>query len=173
MRRRDGFLHNHPNTTQDDFRTPAYILRSIERITTSNITHDGACSEENAVAQPFDLFGEDYLPDGALLFVNPPWDTPNVEAFVKAASALMTKTNSCVFLLPNKLSEVRWVNEINDHFDQIIMLGGRVNFEGPHTVKQGATRWGCFLGFIRTPRNTAPCTFNSITLRWMKEIGSR
>ena len=166
MNQREAFLSNHPKTGQDDFRTPAYVLRGIEALTSSSITHDGACSEDNALAEPFNVFGEDPLPDDSLLFINPPWDTPNVEAVVKAASALMTSRNSCVFLLPNKLSEVRWVNEINSHFSRIIMLGGRIDFSGPHSVKAGASRWGCFLGIL----GHGECVFDSVTLRWMKGL---
>ena len=166
MNQREAFLSNHPKTGQDDFRTPAYVLRGIEALTSSSITHDGACSEDNALAEPFNVFGEDPLPDDSLLFINPPWDTPNVEAFGKAASALMTSRNSCVFLLPNKLSEVRWVNEINSHFSRIIMLGGRIDFSGPHSVKAGASRWGCFLGIL----GHGECVFDSVTLRWMKGL---
>jgi len=166
MNQREAFLSNHPKTGEDDFRTPAYVLRGIEALTASQITHDGACSEENALAQPFDIFSGEDLPDDSLLFINPPWDTRNVEVFVKAASALMTPRNSCVFLLPNKLSEVRWVNEINSHFSKIIMLGGRIDFSGPHSVKAGASRWGCFLGIL----GQGECVFDSVTLRWMKGL---
>ena len=166
MNQRDAFLNNHPKTGENDFRTPAYVLRGIEALTTSNITHDGACTDENALAQPFDVFSDEDLPEGSLLFINPPWDTPSVEAFVKAASALMTTRNQCVFLLPNKLSEVRCVNEINSHFSHIIMLGGRIDFSGPHSVKPGATRWGCFLGIL----GQGECVFDSVTLRWMKGL---
>ena len=53
-----------------------------------------------------------------------------------------------VFLLPNKLSEVGWVDEIKKRFVKIIRLGGRVNCSGPKAVKQGSSRWGSFLGVI-------------------------
>jgi len=143
----------HRNTTKDDFRTPDYILNYVDHLMGRKITHDGACVSNNAVAEPFDLFGDKPLPDRSLLFVNPPWDTPNVKKFVKTAYSKTNTSSDCVFLLPNKMCEVSWVEEVNHLFDMIIMLGGRVNFSGPHSVKQGASRWGTFVGIMKNQRD--------------------
>ena len=70
-----------------------------------------------------------------------------------------------VFLLPNKLTEVRWVGGINDAFNHLIFLGGRVDFSGPHSVKGGASRWGCFLGWI----GKGPTSMDSIRIKFLKE----
>tara|TARA_Y100001949_G_scaffold94362_1_gene79631 strand:+ start:298 stop:840 length:543 start_codon:yes stop_codon:yes gene_type:complete len=166
-RQRDAFVRGrHPNTGENDFRTPDYILRWLETTHQRPITLDGACSVNNQLAEPFDLFGDDALPNGSFLFVNPPWDTPTVVEFVNAAKTRWSESTDAliVFLLPNKLSEVKWSNHVNDRFSHITMLGGRVDFSGPFSVKRGASRWGCFLGTI----GDGGTTLDSVTLRVMK-----
>ena len=171
MSRADGFNKwVHPKTREDDYRTPAFVLRYVSDLMGRPITHDGACSPDNAVSLPFDLFSNEQLPEDSLLFVNPPWDTPNVKRFVEAAHRKTPESSDCVFLLPNKLSEVGWVLDVNWRFSEIIMLGGRLDFTGPHSVKKGASRWGTFLGVLKTFGNPNNDTrFHSIRIKTLKE----
>ena len=165
--RRDAFVKAyHPKTREDDFRTPEYILRYIERWSARAITHDGACSSDNAKREPIDIFSGEAIPDNSLIFINPPWDSPTVEKFVGMAYRRVLENPSVhvVFLLPNKLTEVRWVEGINDAFNHVIFLGGRVDFSGPHSVKGGASRWGCFLGWI----GKGPTSMDSIRIKFLK-----
>ena len=153
MNRREAFHALHPGTNEDDYRTPAYLVRYIA--SKRPITHDGACTPENALGEPYDVFQgatsvgarSGCLPPNSHLFVNPPWDTPSVVLFVSAAAECLRRSpgSRCTFLLPNKLCEVAWVREVLPFFDEITFLGGRVNFEGPNAVKGGASRWGCVL----------------------------
>ena len=140
----------HPKTREDDFRTPDFILNYIESRWGVEITHDGACSLENAKRKPLDIFSDNPIPDGSVVFINPPWTSSAVVKFVEAAYLRITEnpTVKFVFLLPNKLTEVMWVESINDKFSHITFLGGRLDFSGPHSVKGGASRWGCFIGWI-------------------------
>ena len=172
--RSDGFnTWVHPNTNEDDYRTPSFVLRYVEEMMGRSITHDGACSSDNMVAEPFDLFSEASIPDNSLVFINPPWDTPNVKRFVEAAYVKKPQSSDCVFLLPNKLSEVGWVEEVNWRFKEIIMLGGRLDFSGPHSVKKGASRWGTFLGIVGTfGEPTETTTFSSMRIKHIKEAHS-
>ena len=170
MDRGEAFTAIHPRTAQDDFRTPPYLLDYIGR--TRAITHDGACSEANATGEPFDLFQEgQLLPPGSHLFVNPPWDTPSVKRFVKAAWFQMMRSpgSRVTFLLPNKLCEVAWVEDIMPYFDWITFLGGRVNFEGPNSVKGGASRWGSVLCEISRKVPSPIPTIHYKTLKQLKE----
>ena len=123
MNQAKAFLQSHEHTDKDDFRTPPYLVKYIES-TFGSITHDGACSEENKLAVPFNLFGLDELPDNSMLYINPPFSTPLVKEFVSAAVRKLNNSqgSTCVFLLPNKLSEVTWCNEINKHFSKIIFF---------------------------------------------------
>lgn len=170
--RADGFNKwIHPKTNEDDYRTPPFVLDYISHMMDREITHDGACSPDNAVGTAFDLFSDDPLPEGSLLYVNPPWDTPNVKRFVESAFNKVNESSECVFLLPNKLSEVGWVEDVNWRFREIIMLGGRLDFSGPHSVKKGASRWGTFLGVMKTTIGDLyhPTRFRSIRIKHLKE----
>lgn len=162
-----AFLQSfHTNTKQDDFRTPEYLLQFV-RETFGEITRDGACSGENCVAKPLDLFSDERMKQGEVLFVNPPWSTPEVIRFVDAAVYQSRCGATVVFLLPNKLCEVAWVNNVNGFFENLIMLGGRVDFSGPYSVKKGATRFGTFLGVLGKHNENIPA-MESITLRELK-----
>ena len=158
----------HPNTTKDDYRTPEYLLGFIES-TVGEITRDGACHDSNGVAPSFDLWGDEQLSDGDVLFINPPWETKEVAKFVAEASKQVSNGAKVVFLLPNKLCEVAWVNNINDYFENIIILGGRVDFSGPFSVKGGASRYGTFIGFMGFDRGHST-QMDSINIRELKEI---
>lgn len=159
-------LGYHPNTTQDDFRTPDYLLHFVQK-TFGKISRDGACSDENGVAPPIDLFSDERMKQGEVLFVNPPWSTPEVVRFVDAAVHQSRCGATVVFLLPNKLCEVAWVNNVNGFFENLIMLGGRVDFSGPYSVKKGTTRFGTFLGVLGKHNENIPA-MESITLRELK-----
>ena len=158
----------HPNTRMDDYRTPRYILDYIEE-TFGQINRDGACHETNKTGDPIDLFSGELMKMGEVLFVNPPWSTPEVKRFVEAASRQVDAGATVVFLLPNKLCEVSWVNDVIGYFDNIILLGGRVDFAGPFSVKKGATRFGTFIGVMGKGRENNPIV-EGVTLRHLKEI---
>ena len=168
LRRGEAFAkNNHPKTNESDFRTPDYLLHWVSS-TWGRITHDGACSTENSIATAFDLFGQERLQGGDVLFVNPPWETNEVMRFVEASSKQVTNGATVIFLLPNKLCEVKWVDCINIWFEYIFLLGGRVDFSGPHSVKKGATRWGTIVTQIRAfPDHHA--TTEWVTLRELKK----
>ena len=157
----------HKNTTQDDFRTPDYLIKFVKD-TFGTIDRDGACSGENCVARPIDLFSDERMNPGEVLFVNPPWSTPEVIRFVDAAVNQTRSGATAIFLLPNKLCEVAWVNNVNGFFEKLVMLGGRVDFSGPYSVKKGTTRFGTFIGILGKNNGNAPA-MESITLRELKK----
>ena len=166
--RGEAFAQNiHPKTWESDFRTPKYLLSWIGD-TWGSITHDGACAADNATAKMFDLFGGENLMSGDVLFVNPPWETKEVMRFVEASSEQVRNGATVIFLLPNKLCEVSWVKYVNIWVEYIFMLGGRVDFSGPHSVKKGASRWGSIVAQIR-PSPDHHSTTEWVTLRELKE----
>ena len=156
----------HPNTTQDDYRTPQYLLDFIGE-TFGEITRDGACHDSNGVAHSFDVFGSEELGPKDTLFINPPWETKEVVRFVSAASRQVDNGAKVVFLLPNKLCEVAWCSNVNDYFENIILLGGRVDFSGPFSVKGGASRYGTFIGVMGKGRDHVTY-IESINIRDLK-----
>jgi len=158
---------HHPKTKEDDFRTPNYILKWVEE-TYGKITHDGACSKDNAVSKAFDLFGNDNLTKGDVLFINPPWNTEEVIKFVEAAAKQVKNGAIVVFLLPNKITEVSWVEQVDPWFAEVTILGGRVDFSGPHSVKGGASRWGCIIATIGEHTHTHSI-WSQVTLKELKK----
>jgi hypothetical protein len=158
----------HPKTNAQDFRTPAYLIHFLKERFGSNFV-DAAFNpnEDNATSKTFDLWGAE-APD-SWIYINPPWDTPNVIKFVAQARKWANQGYRVVFLLPVKLTERKWVDQVNPHLDHIIILGGRINFEGPNTVKAGTTRWGCFFGIMDETANYSSIkTFESLTLADLK-----
>ena len=143
--------------------------RTVDRpIQQTQIERMTCIRTDNAKREPHrDIFSAEPIPDNSLIFINPPWDSPTVEKFVTMAYRRVLENPSVqvVFLLPNKLTEVRWVGGINDAFNHLIFLGGRVDFSGPHSVKGGASRWGCFLGWI----GKGPTSMDSIRIKFLKE----
>lgn len=163
IRRKD-----HEHNTKDDFRTPAYLINYLCSRFGKGL-RDGACSEENKKGEPINVFGFHLIEPKEWIYVNPPFDTPSIVAFVDACSKL--DGNDRVFLLPNKLCQKRFVESVNAHFDEIIMLGGRINFESPYAVKGGTSMNGCFFGIMYADpmkKNEFPIV-KSITLAKLKE----
>lgn len=168
----------------DDYRTPQYVLDWIEHYI-CEITHDGACNElmlsrsgiwsplPNSVATPIDIM-QLLLPsmlrvaEPSHVFINPPWDTPTILELVHAASILneVDETMTFTFLLPNKLCNKAWVEQVFPHLHTIIFLGGRINFEGPNAAPAAKTRHGCFLGII--DRCSQVPQVSAITIKQMK-----
>ena len=145
MNQAKAFLQSHEHTDKDDFRTPPYLVKYIES-TFGSITHDGACSEENKLAVPFNLFGLDELPDNSMLYINPPFSTPLVKEFVSAAVRKLNNSqgSTCVFLLPNKLSEdmfavyTKFENEgKNNNGEYSLIIGAAVETDA--NVPEGYT----------------------------------
>jgi len=154
---------NHSHNDKDDFRTPMYIINWIKSIF-GNQLRDGACSEVNKKGEPIDVFDLDsikLLEDDEFIFINPPFDTPNILKFVAACSEI--KSNDCVFLLPNKLCQKSFCVNVNNNFDEIHLLGGRINFESPYSSPGGTSMNGCFLGVIRSDKskkNESPIVYS-------------
>lgn len=147
--KRSHFLKRpqHEHNEKDDFRTPMYLINYLKRHFGEGL-RDGACSPENMKGEPFNVFSDDSMLKGEWLYINPPYDTPSIIRFVRAAVLHSEKGHDVVFLIPNKLCQKEWCLHINQHFDEIMCLGGRVNFESPYAVKGGSSMNGCFFGII-------------------------
>ena len=48
-------------------------------------------------------------------------------------------------LIPNKLCQKSFIDNIHPGIQKIIFLGGRINFEGPNITKGGSSRNGCLI----------------------------
>lgn len=164
----------------DDYRTPQYVLDWISQYI-CEITHDGACNElmlsrsgiwspePNSVATPIDICSLELdLIKPMHVFINPPWDTPTILKLVHRAAYLnmVDDTMTFTFLLPNKLCNKAWVEQVYPHLQQIIFLGGRINFEGPNAAPAAKSRHGCFLGIIDGLANKQ---IEAITVKKMKQ----
>jgi len=164
----------------DDYRTPQYVLDWISEYI-GEITHDGACNElmlsrsgiwspePNSVATPIDIVNlERDLYKPMHVFINPPWDTFTVCKLVHRAALIhnVENTMTFTFLLPNKLCNKAWVEQVLPYLDHIIFLGGRINFEGPNAAPAAKSRHGCFLGIIDSKRNRR---YHGFTVKKIKQ----
>mgnify|MGYP003139693769 CR=1 FL=1 len=137
----------HEHNDKDDFRTPMYLINWMKSNFGDGL-RDGACSEENKKGDPINVFDFHIIEAEEWIYVNPPFDTSSIIKFVEACSLI--ESNDRVFLLPNKLCQKSFCLNINKHFDEIHMLGGRIDFESPYAVKGGTSMNGCFLGVMRS-----------------------
>ena len=152
MKQAEAFVKrkNHEHNDKDDFRTPMYIINWIKSMFGDQL-RDGACSEENKKGQPINVFDLDsikLIEENEFIFINPPFDTESIIKFVEACSKI--EEYDRVFLLPNKLCQKSFCVNVNHHFDEIHMLGGRINFESPFSTPGGTSMNGCFLGIMRS-----------------------
>lgn len=170
------FIQRHLNehNQKDDFRTPMYIINWLKSRYGYNLL-DAACSEENKKGEYINIFKkpaqyEIFSPD-TWIYINPPFDMKNVIKFTQAAAQWASKGWPVVMLLPNKLCSKSYCEKVNIHFDEIICLGGRINFDSPYSVKGGTSMNGCFLGIMCgdvTEKNEYPVV-KSLTLSEIKK----
>jgi hypothetical protein len=131
----------HAHNDKDDFRTPAYLLRFIEDHF-GRIDYDGACTPGlNNVATALRL--EEPWPIG-LVYSNPPYDKDSILAWFAKGEELANAGGTHVMCLPEKVTQTFFVPLI-ERFEEIIFLGGRVNFVSPYAVKGGASMNGTIL----------------------------
>tara|TARA_Y100000004_G_C8896584_1_gene404443 strand:- start:644 stop:1180 length:537 start_codon:yes stop_codon:yes gene_type:complete len=161
---------NHEHNDKDDFRTPMYLINWLKDKFGEGL-RDGACTiGVNNKGEPINVFSPDSIEPEEWIYVNPPFDMKNVLMFVKACAKL-SNDNDVVMLLPNKLCSKAYVLNVNHHFDEIIMLGGRICFESPYAVTGGSSMNGCFIGIMYSDvrkMNEYPVV-KSITLSKIKE----
>jgi len=136
-----------PNTKQEDFQTPGYLLEWIS-IQYGPIHFDMYCTDENAVAMPLAPFGLEYVRD-SLIFANPPWASDFVTKAVPEAFSQLHESNTIVWLLPNKLCQVGYQTDVIPYMSKIIMLGGRVDYGGQYSAKQGSSRYGTLMCIMK------------------------
>lgn len=141
----------HPHNEKDDFRTPMYIIDWLKDHFGDNLL-DAACSEENKKGEYINIFKEPasyaIFDLTTWIYINPPFDMQNCIDFTQAGALWNEKGWPVVMLLPNKLCSKSYCEKINIHFDEIICLGGRINFESPYAAKGGTSMNGCFLGIM-------------------------
>ena len=143
----------HEHTNKDDFRTPSYLIKWL-KVKFGEGLRDAACTPGlNNKGEPINIFGFHLLAEGEWIYINPPFDTPTIVKFAQSARLRADEGSTVVMLLPNKLCQVGFVNGVNNHFDEVITLGGRINFESPYAVAGGTCMNGCFLGIMRQKRN--------------------
>tara|TARA_R110000823_G_scaffold65603_1_gene153849 strand:+ start:375 stop:899 length:525 start_codon:yes stop_codon:yes gene_type:complete len=148
MNQAEAFIQrSHEHNDKDDFRTPMYIINWLKS-KFGDLLRDGACSEENKKGEPINVFDFNLISKNEWIYVNPPFDTPSIIKFVEACSLI--ESNDRVFLLPNKLCQKSFCLNVNKHFDEIHMLGGRIDFLSPYAVKGGASMNGCFIGVMKS-----------------------
>jgi hypothetical protein len=174
MNQRDAYLNRrHLHTQKDDFRTPEYLMKWLKN-RFGDMVYDGACTPGvNEVGFPIDIFNDSLYGYGGpdwenreWIYINPPFHTEAISAFVEAGSKILDVNR--VYLLPNKLCQKGFCEHINHHFDYLIMLGGRINFEGPYSAQGGSSMNGCFLG-VMSRKKTSSTRLISVTLEKIKQ----
>ena len=171
MNQREAFLNrsSHEHNDKDDFRTPGFVVNWLKS-KFGPCLRDGACTIENMKGTPINVFGVHLLHPDEWVYVNPPFDTPSILSFIDACVPIASN-NTVVFLLPNKLCQKSFCQNVNHHFDEIYLLGGRLNFESPFSVKGGTSMNGCFIGVIYCDllkKNERP-VIHSLTISELKK----
>ena len=142
--RAEAFTKNvHENTHESDFRTPPYLFDWIDECW-GPIEYDAACHEDgsNALATPLRLESE--WPQGSVIYSNPPFDSPSIEKWFDKGRIHANEGGTHVMCLPNKICQTFFSSRI-DEIDEIVFLGGRVDFSGPFSVKGGSSRSGTMI----------------------------
>ena len=143
MNQAEGFLMNHNNTNLSDFRTPEYLMKWIDS-TFGPIQFDAACEPGvNNLYSPLRLEGS--WPKGSTVFSNPPYDALSINKWFKKGLKHVESGGKHIMLLPNKLCQKTFIENIHPYIQRIVFLGGRVNFTGPNIVKGGSSRSGCII----------------------------
>jgi len=143
----DHFLRGNAVAAQehnkkDDFRTPPYLLRFIEE-KFGEIEYDAACEDGlNNVAPALRL--EDPWPEGTLIYSNPPYDMESITAWFNKGQEHAKTGGVHIMCLPEKVTQTFFTPFIAQ-FDEIIFLGGRINFISPYSVKGGTSMNGTII----------------------------
>lgn len=160
----------HERTHEEDFRTPEYIVKWLKY----NFGEDfyDACYNENydnALSTPY-IPGKTEPNQGEWVYFNPPFHSNKIPYFIELAKELQLKNIMSVFLLPNKLCQVGFVNNVNRSFDEIIFLGGRINFDSIYSTPGGTSKNGCFIGIVKPLSKIKHyATYRSINLSQIKK----
>ena len=132
---------SHEHTDKSDFRTPAYLFNWIN--SKWPIDYDGACIDGlNNLTTPLRL--EDEWPIGSTVYSNPPFDSPSIIKWFEKGKAHAENGGIHIMLLPNKICQVFFSSFVTQ-FDEIIFLGGRVNFDSPYATKGGTSMQGTII----------------------------
>ena len=159
-----AFAQNiHPNTHEDDFRTPAYLFDWINDIF-GPVEYDAACDEINNLATPLRL--EDDWPVGSVIYTNPPFDSQSIAAWFDKGRIHADNGGIHIMCLPNKLCQTFFTERISQ-CDEILLLGGRVDFSGPFSTPGGASRTGTVIIVQHWDRPFSPIV-RGIRLRDLK-----
>ena len=144
-----AFTQNiHPNTHEDDFRTPAYLFDWINDLF-GPIQFDAACEDGvNNLAPALRL--EATWPRHSTIYSNPPFDSDSIVRWFRKGRIHANNGGTHIMCIPNKLCQV-FFTEMLPQCDEVWMLGGRVDFSGPYSVAGGASRSGTVI-IIQRPR---------------------
>mgnify|MGYP003132002456 CR=1 FL=1 len=132
---------SHEHTDKSDFRTPPYLFDWIND--QWPIDYDGACvAGLNNLASPLRL--EDEWPVGSTVYSNPPFDSPSIIKWFEKGQEHAKYGGIHIMLLPNKMCQV-FFSSCVEQFDEIIFLGGRINFISPYATKGGTSMQGSII----------------------------
>ena len=135
---RGSHLHN----DKVDFRTPPYLFHWIEE-NFGIIDYDAACVDGlNNLSKPLRL--EEEWPKGSTIYSNPPFDSPSIEKWFVKGEIHAANGGVHIMCIPNKICQV-FFSKMITRFDEIVFLGGRVNFISPYAVKGGASMSGTLI----------------------------
>tara|TARA_R110000851_G_scaffold194482_3_gene345292 strand:- start:1057 stop:1599 length:543 start_codon:yes stop_codon:yes gene_type:complete len=172
MKKHEAFLmrNKHKHNDKDDFRTPPYLFAYIEK-RYGKIDFDGACTPDvNNLAAPLRL--EDEWPVGATIYSNPPFDSESITKWVKKGRKHALNGGTHIMLLPDKLTQCFFA-ELFPMIQEIIFLGGRVNFVSPYAVKGGASMSGSIIiaqkQRVRLPRDLTIIAVDNVLIRDLKK----
>lgn len=140
----EAFLNRqaHEHNDKSDFRTPPYLFSFIED-RFGVVEYDGACvGGLNNLAKPLRL--EDEWPVGSIVYSNPPFDSESIEKWIRKGDQHALEGGVHIMCMPDKLTHC-FMSELIPLFDEIIFLGGRVNFISPYAVKGGTSMNGTII----------------------------
>ncbi len=141
----------HPNTHEDDFRTPAYLFAWINE-QFGPIQFDGACEDGvNNLAPALRL--EEEWPAQSVVYSNPPFDSDSIVRWFRKGREFGGTHIMCI---PNKLCQVFFA-ELLPQCNEVWMLAGRVDFSGPYSVAGGASRSGTVI-IVQEPCTCDSCS---------------
>jgi len=139
-----SFLNRSSNPHNDkvDFRTPPYLFHWIEK-NFGVIDYDAACIDGlNNLATALRL--EDEWPKGSIVYSNPPFDSDSIEKWFVKGEYHAANGGIHIMCIPNKITQV-FFSKMITRFDEIVFLGGRVNFISPYAAKGGASMSGTLI----------------------------
>jgi len=132
----------HEHNDKSDFRTPKFLFQYIED-KFGKIDYDGACIDGlNNLAKSLRL--DDEWPIGSTVYSNPPFDSGSIEKWFDKGELHAKNGGMHIMCLPEKICQV-FFNRMIIEFEEIVFLGGRINFVSPYAVKGGASMSGTIL----------------------------